>query len=110
MRVFLTDGVGSAPREGYGRPGAGGGTLGGAGPGCLTGRAHTAASRAKGTTTPSVKGMVEGRMAALSAGTTVYRAKAPSWGRPLVRLMACLCVMLMLEDCFMLSFDEGQKS
>ena len=62
-------------------------------PGSVTESAHTAASKAKGTTTPSVNEMASGRMAALFAGTTVYRAYAPSCGRPVTKLMVCLCGM-----------------
>jgi hypothetical protein len=40
-------------------------------PGSLRERAQTAASTANGTTTPSVKEMASGRIAALLAGTTV---------------------------------------
>lgn len=76
--------------DGYGRPRAGVGTPGMATPGTFRESVQTAASNANGTTTPSVKEMVSGRMAALLAGITVYRAKAPSWGRPLTRLIACL--------------------
>jgi hypothetical protein len=76
--------------EGYGSPRAGVATPGMATPGSLRESAQTAASRAKGTTTPSVKEMASGSIAALLAGITVYSAKAPSWGRPLAKLMACL--------------------
>jgi len=57
--------------DGYGRPSAGVGTPGRASPGIVTERAQTAASSANGTTTPSVNGMLSGRMAAFSAGMTV---------------------------------------
>lgn len=76
--------------EGYGRPSAGVETPGIATPGTLRESTQTAASKANGTTTPSVKEMISGRMAALSAVIIVYRAKAPSWGRPLTRLVVCL--------------------
>lgn len=65
---------GAACSEGYGRPRAGVATPGMATPGCLRESVQTAASKANGTTTPSVKEMASGRMAALLAGTTVYRA------------------------------------
>jgi len=51
------------------------------GPGSWTHSPQTAASIAKGKTAPSVNGMWSGKIAALSAWTTVYKAKAPSAGR-----------------------------
>jgi hypothetical protein len=68
------------------------------GPGSLTERTHTAASNANGTTTPSVKEMEAGRMAALLAGTVVYNAFPPSCGRPLTRLTVCLGLSALLHD------------
>ena len=87
--VLPKDGTGCCS-EGYGRPRVGVGTPGMATPGTLRESVQTAASNANGTTTPLVKEMASGSTAALSAGMTVYRAKAPSWGEPLTRLMVCL--------------------
>lgn len=60
------------------------------GPDSRTESAQTAASMANGRTTPEVNGMWEGRMAALSAWTAVYRAKAPSAGRLVAKAVECL--------------------
>jgi hypothetical protein len=71
--VLPEDGTGCCS-EGYGRPRAGVATPGMATPGVLSESAQTAASKANGTPTPSVKEMVSGRRAVFLAETTVYRA------------------------------------
>jgi hypothetical protein len=68
------------------------------GPGSRTERVQTAASMAKGRTTPLVKGMWEGRIAALVAWTAVYSAKAPSAGRPVAKAVECLSKYVRLID------------
>ena len=66
--LFTEEGV---LREGYGSPRVAVGTPGRASLGTLTDSAQIAASSAKGTTTPSVKETLPGRIAALLAGTMV---------------------------------------
>ena len=73
MSVLPVGGAGFSS-DGYGRPRAGVRTPGMHGPGSFKLKAQTAASNAKGTTTPSVKRIVSGRIAALLAGTTEYNA------------------------------------
>lgn len=71
MTMVLPSGLTGVSRVGYGRARAGVETPGMATPGSLRESAQTAVSTAKGTTTPSVKEIVSGRMAALVAGMTV---------------------------------------
>ncbi|KAK3080514.1 hypothetical protein LTS18_000631 [Coniosporium uncinatum] len=64
--------------EGYGSPSAGVEMPGMTEPRSLRESAQTAASKANGITTPSMNEIASGKMAALSAGMAVYKAKAPS--------------------------------